>query len=241
MLFLDSCKPVFNISYCKSTSMPLWKMFKKLLQAPNYPLEESKMIFTISISYNVYIVEKESHGCCDTNDINRYETITCSWHVVRLEHKFTVNTVNISHFTALVGRYGLNIKCADQQVIFTARQRSYLKVIFSLASVCHSVHRWWGSQCVHYHDTLDITREGNPQPNPTPSSGHRTSLYRDTSCPTPARDIWWAGLEICSNCSLEDSPTFPLVLTSGDYWSTYTWQADSMASYCNTFLLVIYH
>ena len=101
MLFLDSCKPVFNISYCKSTSIPLWRMFKKLLQAPNYPLEESNMIFTISISYNVYIVEKESHGCCDTNDINRYETTTCSWHVVRfkvhnyrIEHKLTLNTVN---------------------------------------------------------------------------------------------------------------------------------------------------
>ena len=141
MLFLDSCKPVFNISYCKSTSMPLWRMFKKLLQAPNYPLEESNMIFTISISYNVYIVERESHGC---------ETTTCSWHVVRLEHKLTVNTVNISHFATLVGRYGLNIKCADQEVIFTARQRSCLKVIFSLVSVCHSVHRGWGSQCVHY-------------------------------------------------------------------------------------------
>ena len=106
------------------------------------------MIFTISVSYNVYIVKKESHGYCDTNDINRYETTTCSWHVVRfkvynyrIEHKLTLNTVNISHFAALVGRYGLDIKCGDQEVIFTARQRSCGKVMFSLVSICHSVHR----------------------------------------------------------------------------------------------------
>ena len=43
------------------------------------------MVFTISFSCNLYIVEKESHWCCDANDVNRYETTTCSWHVVRFK------------------------------------------------------------------------------------------------------------------------------------------------------------
>ena len=64
------------------------------------------------------------------------------------------------------------------------------------------------------YDALDLTIERPPSPNP--SSGHRTSLYRDTACPTPASDIWWPGLKICSNWSLEESPTSPLVLTFGD-------------------------
>ena len=92
--------------------------------------------------------------------------------------------------------------------IFTARQRSCRKVIFSHVSVCHSVHR--GPHVSITHDVLNFNIQGSSGPGPSSSP---YSLYRKSPKPPPqvssGGQDWGPG----QTGSLED----PLVLTSEAY------------------------
>ena len=57
--------------------------------------------------------------------------------------------------------------------------------------------------------------------------------YRNPMAPAPVSDIWWSGLETCSNL-LTWGTSAPPVLTSGGYRGTYGGR-----SYWNALLLVI--
>ena len=70
------------------------------------------------------------------------------------------------------------------KAIFTTRQQSSGRVMFSLVSVCHSVQClcvWGGPHVTITHDALDIT----VQPPPlvlTSSGGHRNTYSWQVGC-----------------------------------------------------------
>ena len=119
-------------------------------------------------------------------------------------------------------------KCArspEDIWIFTTRQRSCGKVMFSVMSVC-----WRGSHMAITHDVLDLTEQG-PQPSPdmelhcTGTPLNMGPHYKDPPVPalldmepyctwTPshaASDILWPSLETCSNLFTSGSLLSPSV------------------------------
>ena len=105
--------------------------------------------------------------------------------------------------------------------IFTVRQRSCGKVIFSVVSASHSVQ---GHHVTIACDALDLTSSHQMS---APVGGSSCEHYPWCIGPhctgPPASDFWWPRLETCSNL-LTWGP--PLVLTSGGY----CWQAGSTHS-----------
>ena len=97
--------------------------------------------------------------------------------------------------------------------IFTTRQWSCRKVIFSFVSVCQAVILSTGrpmwqcdSWCIGPHHIAPLTWHLNAQGPPT-------------------SDIWWPRFKTCSNFFTRGPPPLPLpVLTSLGYCSTYGWQ-----------------
>ena len=77
-------------------------------------------------------------------------------------------------------------KLGSVQGFLTARQRSCGKVMFSVVSVHHSVHR--GSLVTITHDALDLTIQG---PFWSPPPQHGTSLYRGPSIVDLSLSLDW--------------------------------------------------
>ena len=119
--------------------------------------------------------------------------------------------------------------------IFTARQQSCRKVIFSLVSVCLSVQGRGQSPSDYTGNLLAL-----PPPPPLNMGPHCTGT-RPAPVPfavqwSPGSDTWWPRLETCSNLiTWRHSP----VLTSSGYWNTHVGSASRRyAFYWKAFLFV---
>ena len=116
--------------------------------------------------------------------------------------------------------------------IFIAQQRSCGRTMFSVVSLCHSVHRW--DVCDHYPwyigyhcigplpvlaPTLPTSDLGPLPPAPDPRSWTSDIGPSDS-------DIWWWSLETWSNVFIWGPPG---VTSCDSYWnwSTYSFQAGS--------------
>ena len=106
--------------------------------------------------------------------------------------------------------------------IITARQRSCGMIMFSVVSVCHSVHQvGWGSHVTIIHDALGPHHPRAPIPNVGPQEPPLslgltpldTRPYCKAPLPVPASDIWWSSLESCSSLLHLRTPT-----NSADIW-----------------------
>ena len=97
--------------------------------------------------------------------------------------KFYLQKIFFEKLTTTVADPGfprLGTLSFGQKLIFTARQRIWGKVIFSLVSIC--LFTGEGSHMTVTHDTLDLTLQGAPDLGPArpPDMGHW-----DTPLPTP--------------------------------------------------------
>ena len=109
--------------------------------------------------------------------------------------------------------------------IFTARQRSCGKVMFSVVCVCLST-ALEGVPCAHYLIVQGAIHPATP-PDMRPSCKGPLS---------PVSDIWWPSLGTCSSLFTPPPPP-PLLPMSGDnYWRTY--RRRTYASYWNAFLFL---
>ena len=108
--------------------------------------------------------------------------------------------------------------------IISAHQRSCGKVMFSLMSVCLSVHRRQGLHVTITHDVLDIIVQPSPHP-----LGIRPWPLKPQ--PPPASDIWWSSLKTCSNLFIWGHPQ------NNIWWWSHVWFTNGWyISYWNAFL-----
>ena len=158
------------------------------------------------------------------------------WRFPGCEHNATLSTilplkqkyslaVSISRSIAVARFQSTNGHCSLNDVV-TVRQRSCGKVMFSLASVCHSV--WWGwrgSHVIMTHDALDLTIQG-------------PLLYRALPLllVTSGRQDW----RRVETCSLEESSP-PVVTSGGSLLKHVRWESGWCASYWNAFSLLLLH
>ena len=136
--------------------------------------------------------------------------------LIRCEEKFFLsmewNSIKLSGSAHEIVTKTIHM-CILHWLIFTVRQWSCGKVMFSHLLVCYSA-QWgghmWPLPMMHWRSLYSPLAPGLP-------------LFRHGTWDHPVGDVWWPCLVTCSNLYTWGPP--PTILTFGDHQSTYRRQA----------------